>query len=141
VEKGKIQRTESRLIRPPRKRFEFTHIHGITWEQVQEAPDFREVWEDISEILDGVEFLAAHNAPFDRSVLETCCHAAGLLAPNLPFRCTVKLARSLWTLRRARLPDVCGLLGIPLNHHDATSDAQACAQIVLESAKIGPSPG
>lgn len=135
VEDDAIQRTETRLIRPPRSRFEFTHIHGLTWEMVQDAGDFGEVWPELEELLDGVSFLVAHNAPFDRGVLEACCRSHGLLAPSLPFHCTVKLARRTWNLRRARLPDVCGLLGIPLKHHDATSDARACAQIVLESRR------
>jgi DNA polymerase-3 subunit epsilon len=29
------------------------------------------------------------------------------------------------------LPNVCSYLGIPLDHHNAASDAEACARIVL----------
>jgi len=29
------------------------------------------------------------------------------------------------------LPDVCRHLGLPLQHHNALSDAEACANIVL----------
>lgn len=133
VEKNQIVRTESRLIRPPRKEFEFTRIHGLTWEMVQDAPDFAAVWTELEPMLEGASFLVAHNASFDRSVLKACCEAAGLAPPALPFHCSVALARRRWSLRRARLPDVCAFLGIPLRHHDATSDAQACARIVLAS--------
>jgi DNA polymerase-3 subunit epsilon len=133
VEDGELVETRTRLIRPPRQRFAFTHIHGLTWEDCSGEPPFAEVWPELEELLDGVKFLAAHNAPFDRGVLEACCTASGLLAPSLPWRCTVKLSRRRWALPRCRLPDVCDHLGIELQHHDATSDAQACARIVLAS--------
>src|SRR5260370_4379470 len=65
------------LLRPPGRYFEFTHVHGITWESVQDQPSFAEAWPGLSAILQGAEFLAAHNAPFDRAVLHACCrHAA-----------------------------------------------------------------
>jgi DNA polymerase-3 subunit epsilon len=138
VEAGEVVCTETRLIRPPRRRFMFTSIHGITWEQVSGEPPFEEVWPQVEPLLEGASFLAAHNAAFDRSVLEACCQAAGLTPPDLPFLCTVKLARRRWPLPRARLPDVCEHLGIPLQHHDATSDALACARIVLASLDVSP---
>lgn len=142
VEAGQLVETRSTLIRPPRKRFTFTRIHGITWAQVRAERTFAEVWPELSPLLEGADYLVAHNAPFDRGVLEACCEAAGLAPPPQPFRCTVALARARWQLRRARLPDVCRLLDIPLEHHDATSDAQACARIVIASAEpVAGSPG
>jgi DNA polymerase-3 subunit epsilon len=133
VEDGRVVAREARLIRPPRRTFLFTHIHGITWHQVATAPTFGEVWPTLAPLIDGVAFLAAHNAPFDKSVLNACCAAAGLPAPTTPFRCTVTLARQRWNLRPTKLPDVCRHLGIPLKHHDALSDAEACARIVISA--------
>lgn len=135
VEKGRIVRRESRLIRPPRRAFAFTSIHGIAWEDVAQAPPFREVWEEMRELVEGVGFLAAHNAPFDRSVLGACCAAAGLEPPPLAFECTVRLARRRWGIRPTTLPDVCRALDIRLRHHDALSDAEACARIVLAAGE------
>ena len=131
VEKGAIVRRESRLIRPPRRAFAFTHIHGISWSDVSGAPSFGEVWEGLRELVEGVSFLAAHNAAFDRSVMAACCASARLAPPALPFECTVRLARRLWGIRPTTLPDVCRVLGLPLRHHDALSDAEACAGIIL----------
>lgn len=131
VEKGRIVRRESRLIRPPRREFVFTYIHGIAWEDVAGAAPFGEVWAEIRETLQGVEFLAAHNAPFDRSVLQACCFSARLDPPPLPFECTVRHARRRWGIRPTTLPAVCRALDIPLRHHDALSDAEACAQIMM----------
>jgi DNA polymerase-3 subunit epsilon len=131
VEEGRIVASAHRRIRPPRSRFAFTHIHGIRWQDVEAEPLFGGVWGDMAPLLDGAEFLAAHNAPFDRRVLETCCRVAGLEAPRLDYRCTVRIARAAWRLFPTRLPDVCRYLGIPLRHHDALSDAEACAKIVI----------
>jgi DNA polymerase-3 subunit epsilon len=134
VEAGRIVRSAHRLIRPPRARFEFTHVHGLRLSDVEREPLFRDVWADVRPLLDGVEFLAAHNAPFDQGVLAACCRAAGLPMPPTPFRCTVRLARAAWRIFPTRLPDVCDYLGIPLKHHDALSDAEACAAIVCAAA-------
>jgi DNA polymerase-3 subunit epsilon len=121
------------LIRPPTRRFEFTNIHGIRWKDVQDMPSFDDLWPFISEKLQGVKFIAAHNAAFDRSVLYGCCEHYGLTAPSIPFVCTVQLARKAWNIYPTKLPDVCRKLRIELNHHDAASDALACAQIVIKA--------
>ncbi|MHB8836592.1 MAG: 3'-5' exonuclease [Candidatus Methylomirabilia bacterium] len=128
------------MIRPPRARFAFTHIHGITWAHVRAAPSFAEHWPEIAAALTRATFLAAHNASFDRGVLAACCGAAGVPPPALNFHCTVQLARRAWKtggLTRANLPAVCAHLGIALNHHDPASDAEACARIVIAARREG----
>ena len=130
-ERGQIVERVSRLIRPPRRTFEFTHIHGIAWKHVATQPAFGQVWRDIAHLVDGAEFIAAHNASFDHSVLDACSRAAAFAMPTTPFLCTVKLARGIWNLHPTKLPDVCRHLRIPLRHHEALSDAEACARIVL----------
>lgn len=137
VNNGRIKDKFERLIQPPRRDFIFTHIHGLTWEDVQSSPDFAEVWPDLEAFIERGDFLAAHNAPFDRGVLNACCGMAGITAPVQPFVCTVRLARRAWALPSARLPVVCEHLGISLRHHDALSDAEACARIALAAAKEG----
>lgn len=138
---GAITHRLQSLIRPPRRSFTFTHIHGIEWGHVARAPQFGDVWPRLREVLAGVPFVAAHNAAFDRSVLQACCRLAGVRLPSLHFRCTVRLARETWGIYPTTLPDVCRRLGIPLQHHDAGSDAEACARIVLEAARIGTRMG
>ena len=124
-------------IRPPRKHFVFSYLHGISWRNVVDAPTFRQLWPSLQQRLAGVEFLAAHNASFDRSVLHTCCERARLRAPWHAFQCTVRLARTLWNIYPTTLPDVCRYLDIPLSHHDAGSDAEACARIVIAAIAAG----
>jgi DNA polymerase III subunit epsilon len=131
VEGDRIVERVVDLIRPPTRCFEFTYIHGISWSHVKAHRAFCAVWRCLSPLLDGAEFLAAHNAKFDQGILGTCCRESRVSIPELPFLCTVKLARARWQLRPTRLPDVCDFLGLPLRHHDPMSDAEACARIVL----------
>jgi DNA polymerase-3 subunit epsilon len=143
VEGDRIVRTEHRLIRPPRRQFVFTYIHGIRWEDVADAPPFAEVWPAIAPILEGAVFLAAHNASFDKGVLQACCAAAGLPDPGLQFVCTVRLSRRAWSLPSHALDSVCRHLDIPLRHHEALSDAEACARILVAArahVEAGASP-
>ena len=140
VEGLRVVRRETLLLRPPRRRFLFSYIHGITWEMVETAPVFAEAWPRLLPILDGATFLAAHNAPFDRRVLGACCAVAGLAMPELSFLCTVQLARRRWGEKRNDLASVCHRLGIGLIHHDAGSDAEACARIVIAANGESESP-
>jgi DNA polymerase-3 subunit epsilon len=137
VENHQIVHRTYHLIRPPRRRFVFTYLHGITWEDVALQPSFAELWPSLTPILQGVDFLAAHNASFDRSVLQRCCETAGLNPPALPFECTVRLARQTWDIFPTKLNNVCDHLGITLKHHHAASDAEACALIVIAAHQGG----
>jgi DNA polymerase III subunit epsilon len=135
VEQQQIVGRRVALIRPPRRDFLFTSLHGITWDDVAGKPSFAECWPGLSGFLDGARFLAAHYSAFDRSVLQACCALGRLPMPELPFLCTVQLARKTWNLRPTKLPNVCAHLKIPLKHHDAGSDAEACALIVIAALK------
>jgi len=134
---GEVTEQAYYLIRPPRREFFYTHIHGLTWGDVAAEPTFAEIWPRLEEFIGGADYLAAHNAGFDRGVLAACCQSAGVEAPQIPFICTVKLARRSWNIRPTRLPDVCRYLVIPLNHHDAASDALACANIIVSAIEDG----
>jgi len=137
VENDTIVDTWTQLIRPPRSGFVFTYLHGISWEHVKNKPSFAELAAGIAAKLERVSFVAAHNASFDRSVLRACCEGATLQPLKQPFVCTVKAARSIWGFHPTTLADVCRQLQIPLRHHDAESDAQACARIVLAARARG----
>lgn len=123
------------LIRPPRNRFEFTHIHGLTWSSVQDQPTFAQLWPQFQEQLQDVDFIAAHNASFDRRVLLACCQRAQITPPDWTFQCTVKVARQVWQIYPTKLPNVCRALNIALQHHNAQSDAEACAQIMIAAQR------
>lgn len=137
IENTKVTRKDYRLIRPPRRDFVFSYIHGITWTDVAREAAFAKVWDDFRDYWAGADYFVAHNASFDRRVLTACSTAARRKPPSLPFICTVKVARSHWNFRPANLAYVCTQLGISLKHHDAASDALACASIALRAMKEG----
>lgn len=137
VDDGRIVDRFYELIRPPSPQFTFTRIHGLGWDDVRHARSFAAVWDELGRALADVEFLAAHNAPFDRNVLGACCTSYGLPPAAQPFVCTVQLARRQWDIRPTTLPDVCRRLGIALRHHQADSDAEACARIVIAAEQDG----
>lgn len=135
VEEDRIVAKKTYLIKPPYDYFEFSHIHGITWNDVRTKQTFKEVWLKMQKYFDGIDFVVAHNASFDRRVLNSCCSSYGIEYPDIEFRCTVKLSRSVLKIRPVNLSNVCRQLFIPLNHHDAGSDAEACARIMIEVNK------
>ncbi|MCB9712793.1 MAG: 3'-5' exonuclease [Myxococcales bacterium] len=131
VDGGAVTTTTMELIRPTTRRFANTSVNGIGPQDVEHAAGFGEVWMRLGRWVDGARFFAAHNAGFDQEVLLACCERAGLPSPRVPFVCTMALARAVWEVYPTRLPDVCQRLGIELRHHEASSDALACARIVL----------
>ncbi len=133
IKQTSIVRARRVLIRPPSPKFTFTGVHGLTWKDVEQQPDFRTLWERLARWFDSIESIVAHNAPFDRSVLVACCRNADLVPPALPWICTRRLARRLLGLAETSLPSVCDHIGFPLLHHDPLSDARAAAQIVLHA--------
>jgi DNA polymerase-3 subunit epsilon len=137
VDGGRIVHKAYHLIRPPTQEFAFTHIHGLEWNDVHDEPTFDELWPELQKRMGIVHFFAAHNAPFDRKVLLACCERYGLPLVRHPFICTVQVAREVWDIRPTKLPDVCRHLEIPLRHHSADSDAEACARILIAARAAG----
>lgn len=128
------------LIRPRTRHFEWTRVHGLTWQDVRGAGTFPDVWRKLRPPLRAVDFLVAHQASFDRSVLESCCRAYGLRPIRKPFVCTISLARRIWGVYPTTLKDVCAYLRLSLRHHHALSDAEACARIVIAAMADGWRP-
>ncbi len=137
---GKVVDTTSWLFRPPGRRVyirpDFIAIHGITPDQLEDKPDFFGVWHEIAPYLENTKMLLAHNARFDRNVLYATAEHYGINLPSFDWVCTVNVARSKWPdIENHKLNTVSKHLGIELNHHDAASDAHACANIYLRACE------
>ena len=133
VEDGRVVEERAWLIKPPEVRFSWwnTRVHGITAEDVEDAPELFEIHEELMTYLDGASVLA-HNAGFDAAVLSRTLDVYGLAWPDLRYWCTVAMSRRVWPeLPNHKLDSVAWHCEIPLRHHDATSDAVACARIAL----------
>jgi DNA polymerase-3 subunit epsilon len=135
---GKPEDTFYSLICPPVLyiRPDFTEIHGITIEDVRDAPDFAEVWKNGILPFTGNLPLAAHNATFDIGVLKAALNWYKLPLPPLKFFCTLRLARAAWPeLESHALTRLGEHFGIAYNAHNALEDAQTCGIIACKAAE------
>lgn len=137
IEGDRVVEHRDWLIQPPGNVFDHmnTRIHGIDADLVAQEPEFDELWPQIEPYLDGA-MLLAHNAPFDVGVLRASLQRYGIDPPRIVgYHCTVAISRRVWPhLSDHRLSSVCRHCGIALNHHEAASDAGACASIALRCA-------
>jgi DNA polymerase-3 subunit epsilon len=135
---GKVTDTFYSLIRPPELyiRPDFTDIHGLTVEDVRDAPNFAEVWKSgILPFIVGLP-LAAHNAGFDMGVLKAVLEWYKLPVPPLKYFCTLKLARAAWPeLKSHALTSLGEHFGISYDAHNALADAETCGTIACKAAE------
>ena len=135
VRDGKVTGTYSKLIRPPGNRYDFWNIkvHGIQPHETQFEPSFDEIWPELQPLVKD-QFLIAHNASFDFSVLRRTLSSYRLEIPSLLYACSVQLSRKVWTgLEKYNLKSLCDYHGINLNHHRAEADSLATAQLCIKA--------
>ena len=135
VERGHIVEEYHQLIQPPFNQYNYYNIrvHGITPDDTYDAPIFSEIFPEIKKRLDN-RIVVAHNEAFDRGVLQRSMKDYNIhksdLVTNERWECTVKIYRARG-YKPANLAACCAVHNIELKHHDALSDAKACAQLYL----------
>ena len=131
LEDGRIADHFYSLVNPETSFDTFNiQLTGITPEMARSAPTFPELWPRIEPLLSsGIP--VAHNAQFDLSVLKKCLRDYGLFwKQKTPYLCTVLIGRQLVPGISHKLNVMCDYYQIDLNHHQADSDSQACAEIL-----------
>ena len=139
VRGGVVVESFETLLRPRVLRVDWRNqaVHGIAVERLYNAPTLADVWPQLLPYLHR-QAVVAHNSAFDVSVLEYSCRDFGVPIPTFHCLCSVKLARVAWpNLERHKLDHVAAHFGIQLNHHDALSDARACAEITVRAFQSG----
>ena len=112
-----------------------TKVHGLDTDSVAGAPTLPQVWDNIARICDG-QRLIFHNAAFDMGVLRASAARYGLPGFTGSVTCTMRLARRVWpTVPGYGLGVLAPRLGIAFDHHQAGSDAWACASVALAMIK------
>lgn len=106
-------------------------IHGITADQLGDAPTFRHVAASLAARLAGA-VVVGHNVAFDLGFLTAEFRRLGVEVPQLPALCTRSLAVRLHPeLERRRLADCCAAAGVTLDGaHTALGDARATARLL-----------
>jgi DNA polymerase-3 subunit epsilon len=135
IRDGVISDTFYSLIRPPGNAYFGMNIaiHGINPEDTIEAPTFEDLYPEIKVRLQG-SILVAHNEVFDRSVLRRTMEYYALDYVDLRlaerWECTMRIYKAKGFVPY-KLNACCDRLGIPLQHHEALSDAIGCAHLYL----------
>ncbi|MFE3869017.1 3'-5' exonuclease [Flavobacterium sp. LS2P90] len=130
VENGIITQEINLLVQPPDNYYwqRFTEIHGISARDTINAPTFDQIWHKIAPFIENQTVIAHNGFGFDFPVLSKTLEHYGMSAPDYNKYCTYKIFRS-------NLATLCQEHNIPLNHHDALSDAKACAELYLKHLK------
>lgn len=123
---GKITNELSLLVKPPNNYYwnRFIDIHGITPADTANAPTFDTIWHEIEPFIKGQSVVAHNGLSFDFPVLSKTLEYYGMQAPDYKKYCTYRIFKE-------KLASLCEKYLIPLNHHDALSDAKACAELFL----------
>lgn len=126
VNNGVIIDEISSLIQPPHNYYweRFIDIHGITPDMTKEAFTFDKVWHKLEPYIKGQAVVAHNGLSFDFPVLEKTLKYYGMENLEYEKHCTYRLFRQ-------NLASLCNHYKISLNHHDALSDAKACAELFL----------
>ena len=139
VENGQITKKAYSLIKPPFMSFapECIEIHGIEPKEVLHEKTFDQLWPAIYENHLKGKIMIAHNAKFDMNVLRATLDYYNISWPELDYACTVKISRAVWPdLVNHKLNTMAAYLGVEFEHHYALDDAETCAKVAIEAARL-----
>lgn len=139
VSKFEIVDKKYYLIQPPDNKYlsQNSSIHGITPDMTASSPHFDSVWAEIKDLfLDTI--IVAHNARFDMSVLKSCLDTYSLACDDFQYIDSIAISNRIISDKNIgkSLEERAAYFNIPLGeHHNALSDAETCARIVIASVK------
>jgi len=124
VEDGVIKDQLSLLVQPPDNYYwsKFIDIHGITPNHTKRSSTFDKVWNQVAPFIENQNVVAHNGFGFDFNCLKQTLAYYKMNEPKYTGHCTYKIYGD-------NLASLCRKHKIPLNHHDALSDARACAQL------------
>lgn len=139
-EEGEIKEVLNTLIKPPEEygHFEYWNvkIHGITKRDVKDAVTFPMIHKQLQPYLES-SYVCGHHISFDLGCYQKAAEYYGILCPSIHYFDTITVSkRMIPDLQHYRLNTVCSQLQIPLNHHQASSDAYASLMIALHALEL-----
>jgi len=122
---GRIEREFVSLVNPGRD-IGPSSIHGLTSEDILDAPKFAEIASSFLDVLTGAVAIAAHNVRFDHQFLESEFSRLGCPLPDCFSICTMQLSGG------GKLADCCRDHGVSAEGgaHHALADARAAAGLL-----------
>ena len=111
----------------------FTNIHGISDDDVWDAPILPDVWGDLHRMVRD-ELLISHTN-FDRNALNKAAAKYGMNNLRVQWDDSCAIAKRAWPRMPGghNLENLAKRLGIRFNHHNALEDARAAATVVLRA--------
>jgi DNA polymerase-3 subunit epsilon len=109
-------------------------IHGISEEDVADAPKFPEVYSKLANFL--ISSICVSHTHFDRVSLTRAERKYGLIPIVTTWLDSATVARRTWLECASSgygLAPVCKIIGYTFKHHDALEDAKAAGQVVLSA--------
>ena len=140
-ENGNLTESLHWLVRPPKGKGwflpEFTEdCHGLTWFDVQDAPEFPAIAPELLQWLTRADIVIAHNAQFDIGVLRATLDHFGLACPEFDYLCTYRVAERIWPdLPNHQLNTLAAHIGHEFHHHHAQADAEVAGRVLLAMMK------
>ena len=129
---GEIVDTFETLINPEEEFEGYNiYIHGITGDAVKNSPTYPEIAPDILSFVDGLP-VVAHYAPFDSGAIRECNEKYGINDFYMEYFCSYYLSKAVISRLSYKLKNLAKEFNIPLNHHNALSDAQASGLVITE---------
>ena len=112
-------------------------VHQITAEDVKDAPTMNEVWPKIKDLYQPGMLVAAHNARFDTNVMRQSLARYSIKEPHYLVIDTLATSKLFEPeLPNHKLDTVSEALNVDLwHHHNALSDSEACANILINQNK------
>lgn len=107
-------------------------IHGITENDVRDAPRIPEVYNTLKSYL--ANTVCVCHTHFDRVSMNQTISKYGLENLDSIWLDSAKVARRTWKQFAKRgygLENVCEFIGFEFNHHDALEDAKAAGKVIL----------
>lgn len=124
------------LIKPPNDYFhvENTAIHNLSYSDVKNCEQFPNIWDKIKLYFNYSEFIFAHNAQFDMSVLNSLMDTYAIDKPDFNYIDSINFTTPVCNNVGNSLVDRANHLNIEIvNHHNALEDAIVCAKLIILS--------
>lgn len=139
-EDGELSHSPHWMVRPPEGhgyfREDFTEIHGLTWFDVRNAPEFPGIAPELLGLLTRSDIVIAHNAMFDIGVLRATLNHFDLPCPEFDYLCTYRVAARIWPdLPNHKLNTLAAHIRHDFRHHNAQDDAEAAGRVLLAMMK------
>ncbi|MFS3130079.1 exonuclease domain-containing protein [Nocardioides sp. Bht2] len=124
---GQVEDEFATLINPEGRDVGPAFIHGITNDQVRNAPTFADVTPELMSRLSGT-VVVAHNATFEEAFLAAELRRAGISTAPTPALCTLWLGRQTFSTPNYKLATIARAASVPLvDKHAALGDVRAVA--------------